>query len=386
VAADPGLLGPVRRVGLTTNDAARSAADPGLASRAALLSAGVPLVRLFSPEHGLGVDAPDGASVGHGTDDITGRPTVSLYGDRFAPPLEVLASLDGVLFDLPDIGVRYYTYAWTLTHLIDACAEVGIPVWVLDRPNPLGGLLEHVEGPILDPDHASFVGRHTVPVRHSLTIGELALLWRRERRPDADVRVIPCTGWHRHQMWHRTGLPFVPTSPAIRSADAALLYAGLCLFEATALSVGRGTPLAFTAVGAPWLDAEALSERVAERRLPGIDTATARFVPATGPHAGEACEAVRIQVRNPGECRPVTMGLALLADIARLHPDQFAWRPYPTAANPSGQGHVERLLGTDRLPAVLANAPGDVTATDLARWTAAPGWEERWRPVLLYDE
>jgi uncharacterized protein YbbC (DUF1343 family) len=386
LAADPGLLGSARRVGLTTNDAACTAADPALATRSALLAAGVPLIRLFTPEHGLGGDAPDGAPVGHGTDDVTGRPTVSLYGDHFAPPREALASLDAVLFDIPDIGVRYYTYAWTLTHLIDACAEVGVPVWVLDRPNPLGGRLEDVEGPILEPDHASFVGRHTIPVRHSLTIGELALLWRRERQPDANVRVIPCTGWVRHAMWHETGLPFVPTSPAIRTPDAALLYAGLCLFEATELSVGRGTPLSFAAVGAPWLDVAALLDRFTRRRLPGIDADADRFTPATGPHAGEPCNALRIRVLSPQDCRPVAMGLALLADIAALHPAEFDWRPYPTAANPGGHGHAQRLLGTDHIAVALSSVPEAITPAHVAHWTEAPGWEARWRSVLLYDE
>jgi len=336
LAADVQLLAGAKWLGLVTNDAARTAADASRLSRVALLDAGGPIVRLFSPEHGLSAAAPDGAAVPGGTDPVTGLSVVSLYGKRMQPAPESLEGLDGVLVDLPDIGARCYTYAWTMTHVIDACAEAGLPVWILDRPNPLGGALAAVEGPMLEPEHRSFIGRHTIPLRHGLTLGELARLWQQERCPAADVRVIACEGWWRDRLWPDTGLPFVPTSPAIRRFDAALLYPGLCLFEATNLSVGRGTDAAFEAVGAPWLDAAAVAARLAERQPPGVVVTADAFTPDTDPYAGQRCEAVRITVLDPARVRPVALGLALLADIAAHHRGVFAWARYPTAANPSG--------------------------------------------------
>jgi uncharacterized protein YbbC (DUF1343 family) len=384
LSADAVLPVAAGRVGLVTNDAARLAADDRQHARVALQQAGVPLVRLFSPEHGLPADAPDGAAVGDVPDSLTRLPVVSLYGDRFAPPPAALHDLDCMLFDVPDVGARFYTYAWTLTHVIDACAAAGIPVVVLDRPNPAGGAPASIEGPLLERAHRSFLGRLEVPVRHGLTLGELGLLWRRERRPDADVHVVPCENWDRRWTWHRTGLPFVPTSPAIRDADAALLYAGLALFEATNVSVGRGAALSFRAVGAPWLEPDRVLDRFARRTPAGVDVVPDAFTPAAGPHAGTACRALRFDVREPDRVRPVALGLALLADIAAVHGAEFAWAGYPTAANPSGAEHLERLLGSAAVAAALVREPGSVDATFIARAVAAPGWDVRWRGVLLY--
>ncbi len=385
VAADPGLLGDARRLALLTNDAARCATDAQRRSRAALVAAGVPIVRLFSPEHGLHGSAPDGSAVSDGVDALTGLPVISVYGEQLSPTPAALADIDAVLFDVPDIGVRYYTYAWTLTHLIDVCADTRIPLWVLDRPNPLSGALATVEGPILDQTHASFLGRHSIPIRHALTLGELARLWRAERRPDADVRVIACQGWQREHLWPRTGLPFVATSPAITSFDAALLYAGTCLFEATNLSVGRGTALSFQLAGAPWFDADAVIDRFAARALPGVMPEPAEFTPTSGPHAKLACQGVRLFVLDPAQVRPVSAGLALLADIATVHAQRFQWASYPTAVNPAGTGHFERLVGSSDVRALLEQAPHTVDHTTLARWVATPGWAARWRSALIYE-
>jgi uncharacterized protein YbbC (DUF1343 family) len=385
LAADPGLLAGARHVALATNDAARAAADPESRTRVVLLRAGVPLVRLFSPEHGLGATSPDGRAVGNGVDALTGLPVWSLYGERFAPPPESLADVDAVLFDIPDVGIRFYTYLWTLTHIIDACACAGAPLWMLDRPNPLSGALETVEGPVLEIDHASFIGRHTIPIRFALTLGEFARLWQRERRPDADVRVIPCEGWERAWTWQRTGLPFVATSPALTNPNAVLLYGGLCLFEATNLSVARGAALSFQAIGAPWLDAERVIARFHERGIEGVSAVRAGFTPTVGPHAHEICDAVRIIITNAERARPVGVGIALLADVAATHRERFAWADYPTAANPSGRGHLERLVGTSTVHSAIARAPESVDQARIRDWTTAPGWEERWRSVLLYD-
>ncbi len=389
LAAEPRLLTEAlghapARLALLTNDAVRLAGDPQRPTRLALLEAGLPIVRLFSPEHGLGASAADGAAVADARDPLTGLPVTSLYGDTLRPPAEALQQCDAVLSDLPDIGVRCYTYAWTLTHVIDACAAAGVPVIVLDRPNPLGGEPASTEGPMLELAFASFLGRLPIPLRHGLTQGELALLWQRERCAHADLRVIPCEGWARHQLWPDTGLPFVPTSPAIRRFEAALLYAGTCLFEATNLSIGRGTPLAFEAVGAPWLQAAPLAERLAERGLPGLAAEPTRFTPGTGPWAGEACQALRLVVGDPRRVRPVAAGLALLAEIAALHRAELRWATYPTAANPSGTGHLERLVGTAAVRAALEAAPGAIDDVVVAGWTDVAGWEARRRLVTRY--
>lgn len=385
LAADPRLLGNVRRVGLLTNDAARLAADAQRPGRTALLDAGVPLVRLFSPEHGLSVRAPDGSAVSDGVDQITGMPVISLYGASMAPPADALADLDCLLFDVPDVGARFYTYNWTLSYAIDACAVARIPLFVLDRPNPLGGQLEHAEGPIVEARHFSFVGRHPIPIRHSLTLGELGRLWRAERSPSASVQVIACEGWKRTQMWPETGLPYVATSPAISNFDAALFYPGLCLFEGTNLSVARGTTLSFQAVGAPWLDTEQVIARFRDRELPAVEPETTEFTPAIGPHKGVACRGVWIKTSDVPKFRPVLCGLALLADIIAVHRSQFEWALYRTVANPQGRDHFERIVGRAAIREELDAAADTVSNETLRSWTATAGWPERWRAVQQYE-
>lgn len=387
LALDPSLLGRARRIALATNDAARSAFEPGIRTRSLLLDAGLPIARLFSPEHGLHVTAPDGAPIDDSTDTLTGLPIVSLYGGRFAPGADALRDLDAVVVDLPDVGARCYTYTWTLTHLIDACAVAGIPVWVLDRPNPLSGLLRRAEGPLLEPVYYSHIGRHDIPLRHSLTMGELALLWQRERRPDAKVNVIECEGWHRELTWADLGLPWVPTSPAMNCFQAVVLYPGLVLFEATNLSVGRGTTHAFRTVGAPWFDPAAVQAQLHERLLRGVRIEATSFTPRSGPYAGERCEGLAFHVTDVDALHPAALGIALLADIAMTHRDQFAWAAYPTAANPTGAGHLERLVGNGEVRVCVERAMRTREALgshQIARLTAAPRWGEAWEAVQLY--
>ncbi|MDP1891369.1 MAG: DUF1343 domain-containing protein, partial [Gemmatimonadaceae bacterium] len=221
--ADPSLLGGAARVGLVTNDAARLASDAGRHARAALMAAGVPIVRLFGPEHGLTAAADDGAAVADGTDPLTRLPVVSLYGDRMRPDAESLSDLDAVLFDIPDVGVRFYTYTWTLYHLLAACVHTATRVVVLDRPNPLGGDLQSAAGPVLDLACRSFLGEDAIPIRHQLTLGELARLWQRDHFPTVRLDVIACDGWTRTMRWPDTRLPWVPTSPAMPSFESAQL-------------------------------------------------------------------------------------------------------------------------------------------------------------------
>jgi uncharacterized protein YbbC (DUF1343 family) len=382
VLSTPGMLN--GRLGLLTNDAARTALDSHLRSRVALQRAGFNLVHLFSPEHGLEANTADGAAVGDGYDTLTGIPVVSLYGKRMHPPPESLADLDAVVFDIQDIGARFYTYIWTLSHLLEACAEAGVPLVVLDRPNPLGGDLAAAEGPTLDVTRfGSFVGRAAIPIRHSLTVGELAQLWNAEWKRSANLRVVPCCGWTRAMHWPDTGLPFVQTSPAIASYESALLYPGLCLFEATNLSVGRGTSLAFQAIGAPWLKAAEVTAAFNALKLSGIRAETTTFTPSLPPYLGTSCSVVRMRLTEPCSLQPVRSGLHLLATTIATHWPDFQWASYPTVANPTGEGHFERLIGQAGIRETLESNPPDL-AERIEAWTTTPGWRERVAGCLLY--
>ena len=362
------------RLGLVTNDAAlTSTADP---ARTALLEAGHHVVRLFSPEHGLSAQGRDGAHQADGTDRLTGLPVVSLYGDRLAPRPEDLDGLDAMVVDLPDVGCRFYTYPWTLSHVLESCAAAGLPVVVLDRPNPLGGDLSLAEGPMLDETRcASFVGRWSIPIRHCLTLGELARLWVREGRVAADVEVVPVEGWERAAQAMSSTRPWIPTSPAMPSAHTAALYPGTGLVEGFNLSDGRGTALPFRVVGAPWIDAGRLWRELRRLEIPGVATSPYGFIPSDGRYAGESCQGVLLTVLDPGVFRPVAFGVQLIRTIAQLWPEHLVETTYPTRANPTGSDHADLLLGIARaFDAVRADAVD----------TTVSGWAAHVDGALLY--
>jgi uncharacterized protein YbbC (DUF1343 family) len=344
----------------------------------------MPLTRLFGPEHGLGAVAADGARVEDGIDAATRLPVVSLYGERMRPARDHLADLDAVCFDIPDVGARFYTYAWTLWHVLHACADAGVPLVVLDRPNPLGGDLAAAEGPLLEPTCRSFLGESEIPVRHALTLGELARLWQRERVPHASLTVVPLQGWDRTRAWPATHCAWVPTSPAMPHAACTYWYPGTCLFEATNVSVARGTDAPFATLGAPWLDGHALARAVV---ADGVSVTPTTFVPTIGPAAGTRCHGVSLAISAADAdafvaraLRPVALGLTLLDAIARQHPHDFAWARYPTAANPDGHDHFARLIGRTDMGAHIGAMPVVPPET----WTRPAGWAERVAPVLLY--
>jgi uncharacterized protein YbbC (DUF1343 family) len=384
-----------RSIGLVTSNGA----PPGLtgtgSARSALLETGLPITRIFTPEHGLTATAPDGSSLSDGPDPETGLPVVSLYGPRFRAGPEELHDLDLVLFDLQDVGARFYTFLWTMTHLMEGCAEAGIPMRVMDRPNPLGGLETSVEGPIQDAGApVSFLGGWPIPIRHSLTLGEMALLLRAEMGLDLDLGVVAMDGWRRSMLWPDTGLHFHSPSPGIPAFQSTLLYPGLALLEATNVQEGRGTQLAFQWCGAQWVDGPELAGHLNEVALPGLLAYSRTLDPSpssTEPSAcpgdlrGTSSPGVFLEVTDPGIHRPVATGLRLLSLLRTLWPTQFSWEPYSTAANPSGKDHLKRLVGSEVIANVLENDPGGVTSDLVQEWTDPGGWWERAEPHLLYS-
>jgi len=289
-----------------------------------------PLVRLFAPEHGLEGVAQDMEAVGDTRDPHTGLVVRSLYGSdasTLEPRPEDLEGVEAVVVDLPDIGCRYYTFAATMDAAMAACERGGVEVIVLDRPNPIGGTAR--EGGRVEPGLDSFVSRLPTPIRHGLTLGELALLLQRERYPGSELTVVTCRGWRRAMWWDETGLPWVPPSPNMPALETAAIYPGLCLVEATVLSEGRGTTRPFHLVGAPGLDADALAQRLRRLQLPGVAFRAATFRPAFGKHGGEVCTGVEIHVVDRRALRPVHLGLALLQTVRSVDPDRFGWRRDP---------------------------------------------------------
>jgi len=326
------------RAGLVTNhtgiDSRRASIIDLLAEEPVL-----ELVSLFSPEHGIRGDAEGGVQIESGRDEKTGLPLHSLYGETVKPTPSMLEGLDVLLFDIQDVGARYYTYASTMAKVMEAAGEAGIPVLVLDRPNPIGGVA--VQGNVLDPAFASFVGLYPVPMRHGMTHGELARFFVGEMGIRVQLGVVPMDGWRREMLFPDTGLPWVPPSPNMPSVESALHYPGTCLFEGTNLSVGRGTEMAFQVVGAPWLDTEALLDALAGYDLTGVRFEAVRFTPRDpGDRKFPDLEipGVRLVYQDPSY-DPTLAALALLTETRRMSGERWEWRP----------SHFDRLAGTDRL-------------------------------------
>lgn len=366
-----------RRIGLVTHAAAVGVDLTDAVDR--LRQAGVHLVALFSPEHGLGGAAADGADVGDTVDTRSGLPVYSLYGATQRPPADVLAGLDALIFDMQDVGVRFYTYISTLFYVLESAAQAGIPVTVLDRPNPIDGVT--LEGPILEPDFASFVGITPIPLRYGLTIGELARFMNATLGLNADLTVVPMQNWRREMRFADTGLPWVPTSPAMPHLSTVRLYPGMCLLEGTNLSEGRGTALPFEICGAPWIDGYALARQLNNLALPGVVFRPMQFVPAQGSrYGGELCGGVQVHVRDEAVCRPLTVGLQVIATVKALYPEDFAWRQ----ASWEGQhAHFDLLMGTDRVRQAL-DAGTDVHAL-IRSWVGDLGaFAMVCQPYLMY--
>ncbi len=364
-----------KRVGLITN---ATGVNRDLRRTVDLLAADqrIQLSALFGPEHGLLGTAQDGVEIAGSRDERTGLPTYSLYGASERPTAEALAALDALLFDIQDVGARYYTYVATMAYAQEAAAEAGLPFVVFDRPNPITG--SHLAGNILDPAFASLVGVHPLPIRHGMTMGELARLFAAERNWPAPI-VVPLHGWRRSLWFDETGLPWVYPSPNLPTLDTATLYPGTCLLEGTNISEGRGTTKPFELLGAPWLDPFKLIAELERRSLPGIAYRPAYFTPMFSKHKDQVCAGIQVHLRDREALDPVTLGLHLLHAIHRLHPQSFAW-----IRGKSGTYSIDRLFGSDTLRLAL-DAGADVTEI-MAGWPAAlASFEVRRRPHLLYQ-
>ena len=305
-------------VGLVTNQTGIDAQG----RRAIDLFAGATNLRLhaiFSPEHGITGDA--NTDVPHGKDPVTGKPIWSLYGSARRPTPAMLRGLTAIVFDIQDVGVRYYTYLTTLVYVMEEAARHSIPLIVLDRPNPITGAV--VEGPLMDGDLGSFTAPHPIPVRTGMTIGEFAHMVAAERKIPVVMTIVPVEGWERARWFDETGLPWVNPSPNIRSLNQALLYSGVGLLEATNLSVGRGTAMPFEVVGAPWIDAYGLAQALGALRLRGVAFEPLTFTPTDDHYARVTCNGVRLVVTDRDAIRPVTVALALARLLRERHRDQF---------------------------------------------------------------
>ncbi|HEX5632316.1 MAG TPA: DUF1343 domain-containing protein, partial [Gemmatimonadales bacterium] len=345
-----------RRVGLVTNHTGIDRA--GVSDVERLLGAGVRLVALYSPEHGFRGAADPGELVASGTDSATGLPIYSLYGRTRTPTPAMLAGVDVLVVDLMDVGARYFTYISTTIEVMRAAGPAGIPVVVLDRPNPLGGT---VQGNVLDRTFQTFVGPLPIPMRHGLTMGELARVAKRDLGLSASLAVVPASGWRRSLAFDATGLPWLAPSPNLPTLEALFHYPGLCLFEGTNLSVGRGTAHPFEVLGAPWLDAQKVLEIAGD--MEGLKLQIVNDLAVTRPgdqkYADSSISAIRLLVTDRRRYDPTVAAVHLLAAVRRAHPAEFRWNV----------SHFDRLAGTDRLRAALES--GESPASIVAGWSAA---------------
>lgn len=299
----------------------------------------VNLTALYGPEHGVRGSAQAGEYVEYYTDEQTGLPVYSLYGETRKPSPEMLEGIDVLLFDIQDVGTRFYTYIYTMAYAMEAAEENNIEFVVLDRPNPLGG--EAVEGPVLNDEYSSFVGKYEIPLRHGMTVGELAKLFNNEFGIGADLTVVEMKNWDRDMYYDDTPLEWVLPSPNMPTLDTALVYPGAALIEGTNVSEGRGTTKPFELIGAPYIDSTELASELNGLNLEGVDFRAASYTPSFSKHAGTLTHGVQIHVTDKEEFEPVTTGLNLVKTIHDLYPEDFAFR----AENSSGVSFFDLLVG-----------------------------------------
>ncbi len=315
------------RVGLICNQASvdhryRHAADLFYEN------ADVKLAALFGPQHGIRGDVQDNmVETDHGTDKKTNLPVYSLYSETRQPTAAMLKDLDALVFDLQDVGCRVYTFIYTMANVMKACAEQGKKMFVLDRPNPINGV--SVEGNTLEKGHESFVGQYPIPMRHGLTVGELARLFNREFDINCEMEVITMDGWAREDYLDETDCPWVMPSPNMPTVDTAVVFPATVYFEGTQVSEGRGTTRPFEIVGAPFIDAQELADALASLRLPGVIFRPIQFLPTFQKHAGKNCAGVFLHASDRRIFEPVITGLAMIKTVRDLYPNDFKWKEPP---------------------------------------------------------
>jgi len=307
-----------KRVGLITN---QTGIDRNRLSTIDLLAhaPGVKLVALFSPEHGI--RGTYDARVSSTTDEATGLPIYSLYGETLRPTDAMLAGVDVLVFDIQDAGVRFYTYITTMGYAMEAAAAHHVAFYVLDRPDPLAG--ERIEGPMLDPDRTNFVGYFPMPVRMAMTLGEMAQMFNAEKKIGCDLHIIRMENWRRRIWFSDTGLPWVNPSPNLRSPEADVLYPGLEILQAGGVSVGRGTARPFELLGAPWIRGEDLAAYLNRRAIPGARFEPEKFMPNSGLYKGELCEGVRVVLTSRDALQAMRMGIEIALALGKLYPGKF---------------------------------------------------------------
>lgn len=354
------------KIGFVANHSARL--NDGTHTLQAMLSTGVKVAALFAPEHGA-FGVLDEENIPDQVEPATGLPIFSLYGEHKKPPADRLKGLDALVFEIQDIGARFYTYSSTLGHCLEAAWEASIPIYILDRPNPITG--SHCEGPLADPDLLSFVAYHPIPIRHGLTLGELGRLYCAEKGWGDTAQAVPCEGLRREMWWDETGVPWVNPSPAMRSLTAATLYPGVCLLEQTNISVGRGTDAPFERAGAPFVDSSRWLAAMRAQNLPGVAFAEDRFTPKLSKYAGEGCQGLRVAIADRNFLGSVRVGIALAATLRDLYGERFEIK---------GVQHL--LVNAKAYNLLTAGADVDEIVDSWREEIAA--WEERRQPYKLY--
>jgi uncharacterized protein YbbC (DUF1343 family) len=369
------------RIAMLTNDAAIT--KTGINSRLALKNAGFNLIKIFSPEHGIKTIGEDGAYMQDGLDEITGLQVISLYGEKYMPTEDDMMDIDILLFDIPDAGTRFYTYLWSMTYWIEAAAKLNKKVIILDRPNPLGGNQSLIEGPMLDDTISSFIGRLNIPVKHQCTLGELALYFNATQSWNANISVIACEGWKREHLFYDWIMKWVNPSPALQNFEAALLYPGLCFFEATNVSVGRGTNYSFEWIGAAWMNIPAMmlvGKNILKEDLKIEDLS----LPITIDGNTKETKGIRIKIIEPKFYSAVINGLILLKLVKDIHPKEFKWMPYKTNANPTGENHLSLLLGIPNAEAIF-DLPLQQWLQKMSVMIKVDRWKKEIETYLLYN-
>lgn len=344
-------------------------------------SADYTLAAIFGPQHGYHSNLQDNMiETPHTRDPRRRVPIFSLYSETREPTKEMLELIDVLVIDLQDVGSRIYTFIYTMANCLRAAARVGLPVIVCDRPNPIGGT--QVEGPTLEAGFESFVGQFGMPMRHGMTVAELARLFNEHHGIGADLETVPMEGWSRDMYWDATGIPWVMPSPNMPTLDTAIVYPGTVLFEGTKLSEGRGTTRPFELIGAPWLDGEALAARMNRVELKGVHFRPVGFEPTFQKHARVPCGGCQIHVTARGAFAPVKVGVSLLRECFGSAPDRFGWRDPPYEYE-HGKMPIDILAGSPQLRAQIEQ---QIPLDDIAAsWLPSESeFEEVRRPYLLY--